>query len=33
VLSCSVVAKGCIFVFYPADSVTQALFGIPLVQQ
>ena len=33
VLSCSELAKGCVFVFYPADAVLQPLVGIPSVQQ
>jgi tetratricopeptide (TPR) repeat protein/transglutaminase-like putative cysteine protease len=33
VLSCSEFAKGCVFVFYPADAVAQPPVSIPLVQQ
>jgi tetratricopeptide (TPR) repeat protein len=33
VLSCSVLAKGCVFVFYWASSLTPAVFSIPSVQQ
>jgi hypothetical protein len=33
VLSCSELAKGCIFVFYPPDAIGQPLLGIPLDQQ
>ncbi len=33
VLSCSEVSKGCVFVFYPAETVAQPSVGIPLDQQ
>lgn len=33
VLSCSEVAKGCVFVFYPADAVARPIVGIPSDQQ
>jgi tetratricopeptide (TPR) repeat protein len=33
VLSCSEVAKACVFVFYPADAIAQPSVGIPLDQQ
>jgi len=33
VMSCSEVSKGCVFVFYPANAITQPSAGIPLDQQ